>query len=84
MRSFYKLFKDSPARRAGYQKITGSKLFSLKFCTGKWVESVRVAQKPLEVYGNLKIYVKESKLSENVTVNAILDAVSKSLMPAWI
>lgn len=30
LRSFYKLFKDSPARRADYQKIIGIKLFPLK------------------------------------------------------
>ena len=30
LRSFYKLFKDSPARRADYQKVIGIKLFPLK------------------------------------------------------
>ena len=44
---------------------------------------MRVAQRSLEIE-NIKICVKGSKLSENVTFDVVLDVVSKSLMQARI
>lgn len=48
--SAYYLFKDSPARRAEYQDLTGSNDFPSKFCATRWVENVNVATKFLKVF----------------------------------
>ena len=77
---FCNLFKDSLAKRADHQNITGSKLFPLKFCSTGWVESMRVGYRALKKCENLKIYLKNGKLPENFTANVILDAVGDSLM----
>ena len=45
LRRFYKLFHDSPARRADYIEITNSNIFSKKFCSKRWVENASVAQR---------------------------------------
>ena len=72
---FCNLFKDILAKGADHQNITGSKLFPLKFCSTRWLESMRVAYRALEKYENLKIYLKKGKLPENFTVNVILVTV---------
>ena len=56
LRSMYGLFKDSPARRADYIQISGSKVakFPKKFCQVRWVENVAVAERALEVLPNVK------------------------------
>ena len=41
LQSFYKLFHDSLARRADYQKINDSSVFPMKFCTTRWLENVK-------------------------------------------
>ena len=38
MRSLWKLFHDTPARREDFVKLTGSTEFPLKFCPHRWVE----------------------------------------------
>ena len=45
LRSFYKLFHDSPARRADYIEITDSNIFPKKFCSVRWVENTSVVQR---------------------------------------
>jgi hypothetical protein len=72
LRAMYGLFKDSPARRADYTEITGSKTFPKKFCTVRWVENVTVAERALEVMPDVKKYVKEAKkLPNTVTCNNV-------------
>ena len=66
LRSFYKLFHDSPARQADYQKINDSSVFPMTFCTTRWVENV----KP-DIYANIQKYVKNSKLPNNFMVNVL-------------
>ena len=42
---------------------------------------MRFVLKDLEINEDIKISMKKIKLPENVTVNAVLDAVSDNLMP---
>ena len=41
LRSFYKLFHDSQARQADYQKTNDSSVFPMKFCTNSCAENVK-------------------------------------------
>jgi len=61
LRAMYSLFKDSPARRADYTRVTGSTKFPKKFCTVRWVENASVASRALEVLDNVKKYVSQAK-----------------------
>lgn len=56
--SLYWLFKDSPARREDFSKLTGSNTFPLMFCKHRWVENVPVAERALEMFDNVKMFVK--------------------------
>ena len=60
LRAMYAVFKDSPARRADFIAIKGKKIFSLKFCQVRWVENVVVAQRALELLGDITKYVSKS------------------------
>lgn len=55
--ALYKLFKDSPARRADYTKLTGSATFPLKFCKVRWVENISVANRGIEIWPHIVNYV---------------------------
>ena len=57
-KGIYQLFKETPARRDDYVKVTGSSLFALKFCKHRWVENLPVAERALEVLPHLRKYVK--------------------------
>ena len=84
LRSFYKLFHDSPVRRTDYQKINYSSVFPIKFCTTRWVENVKPAQRALDIYENIQKYVQNSKLPNNVTVNSVKVSVDDILMPVRV
>ena len=55
LRSF---FKDCPARREDFVKCTGSSIFPLKFCSTQLVDNVRVVKRAIEVWPNVRVYVK--------------------------
>ena len=80
LRSFYKLFHDSPARRADYQKINDSSVFPMKFCMTRWVENVKPAQRALNIYENIQKYVKNSKLLNDFTVIGVKDAADDAIL----
>ena len=84
LRAFYRILKDSPARRADYSSVTGSTLFPLKFCSTRWVENASVAQRALEIYPYMVQYAKKAKLTKTVTSAALKKAVSDPLMVAKI
>ena len=44
LKSFFKLFKDSPERRADYIDFTGCSQFPKKFCSVRWLEMLRFAK----------------------------------------
>ena len=64
-RAFYRILKDSPARRADYSSLTGSTLFPLKFCSTRWVENASVAQRALEIYPIYGAICQNSKVDKN-------------------
>ena len=56
--SIFKLFKDTPARREDFIKVTGSPTFALKFCKHWWVENVPVAERAIQLLLHLLCYVQ--------------------------
>ena len=56
----------------------------MKFCTTRWVENVKPAQRTLNIKENIQKYVKNSKLPNNFTVNSVKDVVDDNLMPVRI
>ncbi|XP_071482987.1 uncharacterized protein, partial [Diadema antillarum] len=56
--SLYYLFSDSPARREDYQKITGDHTMPLKFCKTRWLENLPVAERAINIWESVCMYVK--------------------------
>ena len=54
--SCFYLFKDSPARRENFTRITSSSTFPLKFVPRRWVENVPVIVRVLEILPALRQY----------------------------
>ena len=51
--SMYKIFDESPARRAGYEFTTAIESdFALQFCSHRWIENARVAEKAENIWKN--------------------------------
>lgn len=65
LRALYYVFKDAPARRADFTKVTGSTTFPLKFCAVRWVENVAVATRALLMLPHVDKYVTEVKKVNN-------------------
>ena len=87
--SLYWLFKDSPARREDYIKVTGSSVFPLKFCQHRWLENVSVAERALEVWPHIVKYVnavKAKKVTDpkSKSYETISGSCCDPLMPAKI
>lgn len=57
LRAVYNLFKDVPARRGVYTRLTNSDIFPLKCCSVRWLENSVVAQEAIDilVLSNLNI-----------------------------
>ena len=56
--SLYYHFKDSPARREDYVKVTGNSQLPLKFVSHRWLENVVVSERALNIWRNIEAYVK--------------------------
>ncbi|XP_043474328.1 uncharacterized protein LOC122506295 [Leptopilina heterotoma] len=56
-RALYNFFKDCPARRQDYSKITESFDFPLKFCDVRWVENGKVCDRVLKMLVPLRKYI---------------------------
>jgi len=50
--AMYRLFKDTPARRASFTAMTGCKTFPKKFCQIRWTTNASVADSALKLYDN--------------------------------
>lgn len=57
--SLYYLFKDSPARREDFQKVTGTSTMPLKFVSHRWMENVPVCERALLVLHHIVTYVEK-------------------------
>ena len=85
LKSFFKLFKDSPARQADYIDFIGCSQFPKKFCSVRWVENVEVCKRVLEVFKHIKQYVSiVKKLPNTFTVKTVKEACASPLAEAKI
>ena len=78
LRAMYRLFKDSPAQRAVYTEVTGSKTFPKKFCTVRWIENVAVAERALELLPNVNKFA-DSAMKSKTSCATITSATVKTL-----
>ena len=60
LKALYKLFDESPAKREDYSAITGSNKFPLPFCGNRWVEDKKVAERALQIWPDVMVYIKET------------------------
>ena len=58
MKRCFQLLHNSPARRADFVSVTGSKLFPLFFCATRWVEDRDVADRLLKIWVHIKSIMK--------------------------
>lgn len=54
----YYLFKDSPARREDFTKVTGCSMLPLKFVSHRWFENVPVCERAILLWDKIVTYVK--------------------------
>lgn len=87
-RSFYYVFKDSPARRAWYVSLTECTIFPQKFCSVRWLENSSVASRALEMLPRLPKFIegleKEKAASNSKTYNVVKEALEDKLLAAKI
>ncbi|XP_043468991.1 uncharacterized protein LOC122503272 [Leptopilina heterotoma] len=86
LRASYNLFKQVPARRGDFVKITGCKEFPLKFCQVRWTENSKVARRIENILPHLIKYVDHAKSTKKEpTCNSftiVADALTDKLLPA--
>ena len=54
LKTLWNIFRDSPARRADYERVADTVVFPLKFCSHRWVEGEEVAERALQVCPTLQ------------------------------
>ena len=85
LKSFFKLFKDSPAREADYIDFTVCNQFPKKVCSVRLVENVEASERVLEVFKHIKLYIcKAKKLPNTFTVKTVKEACADPLAEAKI
>ena len=85
--SLYYHFKDSPARREDFVKVTGSSQLPLKFVSHRWLENVVVSERTLNIWKSIGVYVKAVKEKRipnpgNKSFQVIKEAVDDKLILA--
>ena len=89
------LFVDSPARRDDFATITGSSIFPQKYCKHRWLENVPVAQRAMDIWPNVCVYVKAVSVKRNdytepssksyrVVKDAVVDRLMLSKLAAFM
>ena len=53
LKALRNIFRDSPARRANYERVADSVVFPLKFCSHRWVEDEQFGERALQVRPNV-------------------------------
>ena len=61
MSSLYYLFKDSPARREDFFKVSGGTRLPLKFVNHRWLENEPVCERALQIWEDILKFVKASQ-----------------------
>ena len=78
--SLYYLFNDSPARQDDYTQLTSSTTFPRKFCAHRWLENGPVAERAIEIWENVKKYVRDvKKKSGNKSFATVTEHVNDPL-----
>lgn len=66
LRNLYFLFKDSPARRAEFTRITNCSVFPKKFCAVRWLENSDCIARAIEILESVIKYLSEVKIDSKV------------------
>lgn len=66
LRALWNIFKWYPVRKAQYMEYSGSTTFPLKFADIRWLENVDVAQRAIDIDGNLKKFVEGVKNDKGI------------------
>lgn len=61
LKSLYYLFKESPARREDFFKVTEASKLPLKFCGHRWLENVPAAERALQIWPAILRYLSAVK-----------------------
>ena len=86
LRTCYTLFHDSPARRADFVTVASCDIFPFAFCSTRWVEDKKVAERELLIWDNIKKIVKfwerlaKSKCPQCKSYETVLDATKDELI----
>ena len=59
LKALYKLFGESPAKREDYSAITRN-TSPLPSCGNRWVEDKKVAERALQIWPDVMVYIKET------------------------
>ncbi|GBN53613.1 hypothetical protein AVEN_197773-1, partial [Araneus ventricosus] len=65
LRNLYYLFKDSPARRADFTRITGCSIFPKKFCAVRWLENSDCIARAIEIVEPVMKYLSQLKHTDS-------------------
>ena len=65
--SLYYLFKDSPARREDFFKVSGGARLPLKFVNHRWLENEPVCERALQIWEDILKFVKASQSKQITT-----------------
>ena len=57
LKALHNFFDESPAKREDYTKITGSYIFPLPFCGHRWLEDRSVAERALQIWPQITVYI---------------------------
>lgn len=70
LRNLYNIFKNVPARHALYLEYTGSNLFPKKFCPIRWLQNSEVAERAIDMWPHLKIFIDSLKRDQKEPITA--------------
>lgn len=62
--TLYYLFKDSPARREDFVKVTESDKMPLKFVSHNWFENGPVCERAVQIWDKIPLYVRKAESKE--------------------
>lgn len=85
--SLYYLFKDSPARREDFSKVSGSTRLPFKFVNHKWLENEPVCERALELWEDILKFAKAAESKQiakpgNKSYETIVEAIKDKLIRA--
>ncbi|GBN08520.1 hypothetical protein AVEN_113923-1 [Araneus ventricosus] len=62
--SLYWIFKDCPARREDFLNVSSTKKFPVKFCSCRWLENVPAAERAIEIWNDILMFVKKIEMGK--------------------